>query len=728
MVLKYLSRVLLACVFATICVSGASAQSQPPPQSKEPIGLLADSIDYNDKSKVLIAKGNVRIVSSGQILTANKVTFNQATGRLTIPGGFTITNSDGSTVKGTDADISSDLSRAVIRGAHILIEKQFQMAADKIEYKDKRFKVLDRVVASTCYVGNSDNGYCKLKPTPFWQIRSKRVIHDELEKQLYFENARMELFGVPILYAPYLRLPDPTVDRASGFLVPTFFTSQTLKFGTKVPYFIAIDDHSDATVTAFASTVGSFVVEGQYRRQTTKGQYELNGALLLIDGVDDDPFRSSLKGNGAFNLKNDYSWGFEVDVASDKTFRADYGYEDDDNLSAQDRLFNEVYLERNRKNSFLKASASIFQSLRTNEIDAQIPLVFPDVYYRDIQEAPLIGGKLGFTANTTTLLRSGNDRYTRLGAKADWQREWSLNNGLLVGARGELDAEYYSLSDNYSGFNGTAANRITPTLSADLRLPLAKTIGTATHIIEPIVQVIWNEDSKTSTPNEDSIQVEFEESNLFSTNRFPGFDRQELGLRANVGVNYTRYDPSGWNLGATVGRVFREKDLKQFTDATGLSGKNSEWVSAVRISFPNSFELANSVLFDSDFNISKNETSLKFIYKRIEVEATYIRLEEDVIAGASDPRSEVALELIFTKDENWAYLAEWRHDFISGDATDGEFGVKYENECIEIDLYLSLQFVASGNVEPSNELGLRVSMAGIGNQARAHRRKNSCVF
>ena len=356
---------MLTCAFATICVSSSSAQSQPPPQSKEPIGLLADSIDYNDKTKVLIAKGNVRVVSSGQILTANNVTFNQATNRLTIPGGFTITNGDGSTLNGTDADISSDLSRAVIRGAHILIEKQFQMAADKIEYKNNRFKVLDRVVASTCYVGNSDKGYCKLKRTPYWQIRSKRVIHDELTKQLYFENARMEVFGVPILYAPYLRLPDPTVDRASGFLIPTFFTSQTLKFGAKIPYFIAIDDHSDATITAFASAVGSLAFQAQYRRKTTNGQYKLKGTLLLIDGVENNPFRSSLKGDGNFNLKNEYRAGIKVNVASDDTFRAQYATtsivsidDENDELSRQDRLFNEVYLERNRKNSFLKTSAS----------------------------------------------------------------------------------------------------------------------------------------------------------------------------------------------------------------------------------------------------------------------------------------------------------------------------------------------------------------------------------
>ena len=731
MVLKIVSSILLASIvvaFGLYGFAGASAQS------KEPIGLLADSVDYNAASQTLTASGNVRIVSNGQILTANTVVYDQKNGRLTIPGGFTITNTDGSILTGTDAELSSDLSDNVIKGARVLIAKQFQLAADQAQYKDGRFKVLDRVVASTCYIGKphspgntSDTGQCKLSPTPFWLIRSKRVIHDERTKQLYFEDARLEFLGVPVLYTPRLRLPDPTVDRATGFLTPSFFTSDLLKFGAKVPYFIAIDDHSDATVTAFVSTVGSFVAEGQYRRQTKKGYYQFDGALLLIDGVDNNAFRSSLQGSGRFHIAGDYEWGFELDVASDKTFRAQYGYEDDDEISAQDRLLSEVYLERNRQNSFLKVSTSIFQSLRINEIDAEIPLVFPDVYYRGIQDDPLLGGKLGFTAHSTTLLRGGSDRFSRAGIVADWQREWQLRNGILLGARGQVDAEYYTLSSNYTGFAGSTANRIAPTVSADIRWPLSKTTGAATHIIEPIVQLVWNEDSLDATPNEDSIQVEFEETNLFSTNRFPGFDQKELGLRANVGVNYTLYDPSGWNFGATVGRVYRQKDLSQFSAASGLAGTNSDWVSAFTISFPKAFEMTNRTLFDSNFNLSKNETSLNFIYKKIQGEATYLRLKQDVVAGANDRRSEAALRLIFTANDNWQYLAEWRHDFVTDSAIEGEFGIKYVNECIEIDLSLSLQYVSSGNVTPTTELGLTVSFIGIGNQARAKNRKRRCA-
>ena len=217
MILKRLSSILLASTFLLSNPAAVSAQS------KEPVGLLADTVDYNGASKVLTAKGHVRVVSNGQILTTDTIVYNQTTGNLNIPNGFTITNADGSIMTGTNADLSSDLSSNVIKGARVLIANQFQLAADQAQYKDNRFKVLDRVVASTCYIGKPhsgnatlNTGQCRVPTTPFWQIRSKRVIHDELERQLYFENARLEFLGVPIFYAPLLRLPDPTVDRATG--------------------------------------------------------------------------------------------------------------------------------------------------------------------------------------------------------------------------------------------------------------------------------------------------------------------------------------------------------------------------------------------------------------------------------------------------------------------------------------------------------------------------------
>src|SRR5262249_58618960 len=63
-----------------------------------------------------------------------------------------------------------------------------------------------------------------MKP-PKWQVKAARIIHDQDEKMLYFEDARLEFVGVPLAYLPYMSAPDPTVKRKTGFLSPNYSTS-----------------------------------------------------------------------------------------------------------------------------------------------------------------------------------------------------------------------------------------------------------------------------------------------------------------------------------------------------------------------------------------------------------------------------------------------------------------------------------------------------------------------
>src|SRR3984893_16668629 len=57
------------------------------------------------------------------------------------------------------------------------------------------------------------------KKPPLWQVKGARIIHDQTDKMLYFENAQLEFFGVPMAYLPYFSTPDPTVKRKTGFLM-----------------------------------------------------------------------------------------------------------------------------------------------------------------------------------------------------------------------------------------------------------------------------------------------------------------------------------------------------------------------------------------------------------------------------------------------------------------------------------------------------------------------------
>jgi LPS-assembly protein len=705
----FLGTVLRAGLLAGLLAGGAVAQVA----DEGRISLVADDLQYDNKTKILIASGNVRILYRDQVLTTEKIIYYQAEARIEIPGPLILNYGEGSIVRARSAVVTEDLRNGLVKGAQVLINKQFQMATNELTLAQGRFKILNNSVASTCYI-------CGHKgKVPFWQIRARRVVQDEQEKRIYFEDATLDFLGIPVLYTPYLRIPDPSVDRATGFLVPKFITSTTLGYGFKQPYYIRLGDHADATLTPFVTSIGGTSLEGQYRRKYKNGELVFDGAILLQDGLNANPFRSYLTGQGRFDLPFDLELNFGIDASSDKAFRADYGY------GTQDRLTSFMTLEQTGADSFFSAGTSYIQSLRTNEIDKDIPFVFPEIYFRKTWKENLLGGRFGLTAQSVTLLRDANQTVARAGMSADWSGRWELPYGLVFGAFGQYAGNFYR-TQNDPVFGNNTYSSATPTAAVELRWPWAARKGQVTHVIEPVMQAVWSPDSAFNTPNEDSVQVEFEESNLFSFNRFPGFDRTERGLRANIGISYWRQDPSGWNMGVTVGRVFRRQDLGQYSEATGLAGKVSDYVSTVQFSLPGQIDVVNRTLFDDAFNISKNETRIAYSFAPLTATASYVWLEEDVVSVQSEKRNEFSLAARYQLSDYWTYSAAWRYNIDTDRPTEGDFGVRYENECVAINLSLSLQYAASGIVRPTQELGLTIELAGLGNKKRNPRFAGRC--
>lgn len=704
---------LVALTLVVMLMQLGMVQAQQSKNSR--ISLVADHVAFDPVSQILIAKGNVQIFRDNQVLTTDSLVYDQRKGRITVPGPLTIVSGKVLTTRAHSAVLDANLENGLIRGAEILIGQQLQLVAEEFHRTDGRFKILTKTVASSCRV-------CKNNPIPFWQIRSRRVIHDELERRLYFENATLQVLGVPVFHTPKLRIPDPTVNRATGFLVPKFTESSTLGFGAEIPYYLTLGDHADLTLTPELYSRGSVLINADYRKRFKRGWVDIKTEFTLADSLTSRAMRSSISAEGHLDLPNDFKLDFGIEASSDKAFRNDYQIGDHE----QDRLTSFAILQRTRENSYISLSTAYIQSLRLVEIDTQIPLVLPEIYARKTWNEPYFGGKLGLTAQSVTLLRNNDNKFFRAGLNIDWQREWTFRNGLKVSAYGGLVNNVYTTRNYPPGLINASYSESIPTAALDFRLPLARQSGRVTHVIEPRLQLVWAPKSGRTNPNEDSVQVEFEENNLFSYNRFPGFDKTERGAHANIGISYTRFDPNGWNLGVTVGQVLRFDNLGQFSTGTGLNGVNSDFVSAFNISYQDKFDFVNRMLFDKNFDLSKNEAQLTLNFDRLTAQSTYVWLEKDVVAGASDRRHEASLAAVFQHDDYWSYSAEWRHNFVTNRPTSGAFGLKYENECVAVNLSLSLQFEGSGIVRPTKELGLTVELAGFGNKKRNKRYAHKC--
>ena len=701
-----------------------------PAYAQQSASLVADRIVYVKASGILKAQGNVRVYFKEVTLVAEQILYNQKTDKIEIIGSFTIQGANQATITGRDSILDAGLQNGLILGARALINQQLQIAAEQLNRIDGKYDVYQSVVASTCHV-------CENNPTPFWQIRAKRIIHDQASKKLFFENAVFDFLGFPVFYVPSLSIPEPGVKRASGFLVPEFSTSNTLGVTAKVPYYFAINDHSDATLTPFVSAKGSFILEGEYRRRTKTGAYQLNGALALADQLNFSGISAYVEGAGKFNLRNNYQLEFGIDIANnvdlaggEESFKQNYNYSDDD------RLKSFLRVSKTTPDRFFQLGASFTQSFRyknfdgdlagTKEVDPNVPIVLPEFIFRRNYDQTALGGQVGLTLQSVTLLDASSGQYSRIGGRIDWQRYWTGKAGLVFGLGAHLHTNAYLAQ-------GSSYANATPLLSLEARYPLQRTTGNVTHVIEPIVQVIWAPNKAFGTLNSDpntsdSTTAEFEESNLFSINRFPGFDETEAGLRANIGVQYKLYNPNGWEFTATAGRVFRSQNLNQFDlfTSTGLDRKNSDYVGAFSFHIPGKFSISSRMLFDDSLKASKNETKFALKFKRMDLNLGYVWLEENSVLNNNELQHEATLQAAYRINDLWKFSADWRHNLDTHSPLEGDFGLEYQNECAKVNFSLSLQYDDTGNVD--REIGMKISLAGLGSNSKKVNSARRCEF
>jgi LPS-assembly protein len=676
------------------------------PQQGEPLpaSLVADEVTYDREAGLLVATGNVEVLYRGRVLRASRITYDEAADEIRAEGPIVLTDPDGGVLLADAAALTPDLTEGLISSARLLIAGKLQLAAVEARRSGERYATLDKVVASTCTI-------CAGEPTPTWAIRASRVTRDAAERRLYFQNARVEIFGLPVGYLPRLSIPEPGVERASGVLVPGFSQSDIYGFGFKLPYYRVLGPSADATVTPFVTTSGGVLVEGEYRRRFTAGGFDLWGVTTLDSSLDGHPGRGAIFADGAFRLGDGFVTDFDLEVASDDSFLQQYDYSD------ADRLTSYVRISRTRADEYVELGAVGFQSLRDDEETGTVPFAFPVLNYRRLTDAPVIGGRIGVDAQSLGILRDDGTNMVRAGGGIDWRRQWLLPRGVLAETTARAVLDLYQVWNDPVQPDGFEARGM-PTAAAKLRWPLVRSTRRADHVIEPIAQVIYSEYlGETDVPNEDSQLPEFDETNLFSLNRFPGEDRLETGLRANLGVSYTRYAPAGWSVGAILGRVIRSEPQDFFPDGGGIPGGWSDYVGALYLDFGTGLAAVNRALFSPELDFRRNELALAWDTPRAGLIATYVYLaeeEDNPFLDAEPTTSELSLDARYRVRPNWEVRGLWRYDIEGGSNLRAGAGVTYGNECAEFDLSILRRYTSSDNVPPSTSIGFSLQLAGLG--------------
>ncbi|MEQ9038403.1 MAG: LPS assembly protein LptD [Silicimonas sp.] len=685
-----------------------------PAAAQDLASLVADQISVDPAGRVT-ATGNVEVFFDGTRLTARGITYTRDGDRLTIEGPIRVTEPDGTVLLADAAELDRDLRDGVLRSARLVLDRQLQLAANQIARVGGRYTRLDRVVASSCEV-------CAANPTPLWEIRAASVVHDQTERQLYFTNAQFRIAGLPVFYVPRLRMPDPTLQRARGFLIPRLRTSSDLGTGFKFPYFLPLGRHADLTLTPYLSS-STRTLELNFRQNLRGGAISVEGAVSNDDTGDN---RGYLFSNIRYRLPRDFLLTGQLELVSDPDYLFIYDY------SGKDRLTNEIALTRVRDKDRFRAIATEFRTLRGKEIPIRdtLPDRFIEVFYeRELPELSF-GGRTTASVEASALNRPsaadivGRD-VSRVGASLDWRRDRVFGPGIV--ASGELGLRIDAYNVGQDSTFGTNLTRVVSRAAAEFRWPLARsTADGGREVLEPVIRFdiadIWGD----TVPNEDSTVVEFDEANLFSQSRYPGVDGVERGPRIAAGLAWRRDDPQGWSMDFALGRIAHLDGTLGFGQGSGLEGDRSEWLLAARLGVDDRLFLANRSLFDAKLNFTLSETRVNWAAEDFELGSSFIYASPEPAEGRLDRLSEWSFDGSYDLNDRWTASADWRYDFTAGRAARTGIGLSYRSECVDVMVSVSRRYASSSAGDPTTDFGFRVSLVGLGGADGTAPRRRSC--
>lgn len=705
---------LWAMVTLLVALAGMQVAAQAPTEDAPPAILVADSVFITPERK-LIAEGNVEAIQGTTRLTAQRVEFDRDTDTLTIQGPIRIDEGGRITVLANFAEMDKSLQNGLLTGARMVLDQQVQMAALQMTRVRGRYTQLYKTAVTSCHV--CDDG----RP-PLWQIRARRITHDQAERQLYFEEAQLLVYDLPVFYIPSMRLPDPSLDRATGFLIPKIRTTSNLGTGLKLPYFIRLGDHSDLTLSPYLSG-STQTLDYRYRQAFRRGRITIEGAHTR-DDLQSGEDRGYIFANGYYLLNRGYRVGLQVQTASDDAYLVDYGLPD------LDRLQNEISVSRYKDRSAFRTRLIRYKSLRDDDDDSLLPTIVFDSALERRFFPRRIGGELrvGLSAHhhrrSSDLDVLGRD-VTRAGLDLTWQRSWLLRGGLRADWTVGFAADTFDI-DQDSAYPDTIT-RTTPGTALSFRLPMRRAMaGGAVHYLEPILQVGWTSVNGDDPPNDESSFVEFDRGNLLALSHFPAEDRRDNGAMAAYGLNWERYGPRGLYTSLSIGQILRRTEQNDFTRTSGLGSLQSDVLVAGQVKIDKSLTLTARTLLDEAFSFSKAEFRGDWSNHRARLSGTYLWLGPDTQEDRDQALSEVYLDGGYDISPGWSASASLRYDISDNRATRAGLGLVYSNECLTMDFSLSRRFTSSTSIEPTTDFGFTIALSGFSVEKDKRNYRRSC--
>lgn len=705
--------------FSTLTSSESVAQDNV--VSVDDIEFAADRVIYDPEKGEYSALGNVELRKDGFSLIAGEISYNEKTGVVEAFGAVILTNPEGHQLIAPRITVSNSLRDAFIEDVRLLLADGGQIAGlDAVRDAEKGLTTLNRAVYSPCEVCEGDPN-----DVPLWQIKAVKVIHDQNAKRLIYENAYLEVMGLPVMWLPFFSHPDPSVERANGLLPIEIYQLPEMGLVLGLPYYHTFGQNIDMTIKPIINTKENPVLAAEFRHHLGRGQYDINASITYTDERDAlnlvtgrNEFRGHFFSKGNYTHSDKWRSSYHINWASDDTYLRRYGF------SYEDSLTSDYTLEGFYGRSYISAKTLAFDGLRIEDIRGLTGFAIPLIDAEYIPKYKLFGGTFTAKANALALHRFSGLDTRRLSASAEWQRHMVFTNGFVVEAEALLRGDVYNTDDAdrpddpaFGGTNGTEARALSH-VSANMSYPMIKYGTDSSQMLEPILEMVLAPNVSTSNiiSNEDSRAFELNDLNIFSSDRTSGLDLWESGSRLTYGLRY-QFEGKDINVSLLAGQSWRRNirnDL--FVPGTGLEDHYSDFVGRFKISYKDWLDISQRFRLDQKtLSFNRNEINATIGPPKVRLHIGYLQLNRQLNFINQEDREEIRADFFYKLNEEWNFQGSAIEDLTNGiKGVEYGFGLNYIDECFEFSIQFKERYTKDRDIEPGSSIMFRFKLISLG--------------
>jgi len=716
---------------------------RPVEHDDEDIYFSAKEIQNDSNTSLITALGDVYIIRNDATLKADKVVYNQNLDVIVASGNVSLVDQSDNVIFADEMMLHDKMSKGTLKKLKVIMRDESRIWADKVKTLNNDDKVMYKAVYTPCDCSLDSSP----KQEPLWKITAGKIHQDVENKNVYYKNAVLRVKNIPVFYTPFLSHPDPSVKRRSGFLMPSYGSSNFLDTYIQPSYFWAIDDNSDLTLTPYISSKQGVVPLATYRQYIRNGDFSIEGSFLDDKENDDDDEddkdnkdnrrnkkkRGHLFAKGRYEINENWLAKLDAKYVSDILYLKDLSLPEKTDAWLTSSLKFEYFDNRDYASIetyyFRMVSYDLWSSRRRDKYDSSY--VLPLIDYEKYNQLNSSGLYTRNVFNFASLTYNHEDSESHRGTMInEIVLPYTSKFGEKIKFVGSLKSDFYYI-DNYLNndgdiFTGSVA-RIFPQLAAEWKLPFIKANEESRQIIEPIVVAVLapNDDNKIDRiPDEDSQDVNLDDTNVLDLNRYSGYDRNDTGSRVSYGLNWSSYGNVLGRTQAFVAQSYYFNDEDSFSRSMGNKNHWSDYVGRIYANPSNFLDLNYRFRLDKDtLDVRYNELAASIGPSMLKAYISYIYFNDEDVDNASpdSQRHELYTSVTARLTRDWSLKIYNRQD-LSGDKSYSlEHGgsLIYEDECMV--LTANVQRYDSNDPEVENDYEFNLSfllktIGGVGSK------------